>query len=406
MIRIKNPPTVILFLAILQVLCSTYFLYIPHFFAVNSLLFLISGFGISICLLVTPAIKIEPRAILNKQLLFKLLIIAVLLPLSYQLARHVMDQNPLRIENADMLPIMRTMGQRFWNGQWKQVYQPIPEIWNGIQPIYLPAMWLPFSLSLVFDFDIRWITLCGIWLSVIICVLPAWRKSWLVIAWVIALLALLAWLHTDEDNNVIKFTEEGIVFFYYAVLTVAIILFDPWLLGISIALCLLSRYSFIGWLPFAILFLWATKQYKLLLKTIGAVLFVVVVLLILPFGISPMWYHLHLQQDYISQAKRVWHDNPEFYYHSLGMAKFFGPNHIMLLHFVLIVGTFLIPILFFFLMKKRILATSNMLLAGFQLSISFFYSFLDISYLYLFYTPVVVSLVIAGWTFSSQGMRD
>jgi hypothetical protein len=139
------------------------------------------------------------------------------------------------------------------------------------------------------------------------------------------------------------------------------------------------------------------KQYVFLLKTAAASLLLTLIILILPFGIDPLLDHLHLHNDYISQATKVWHDNPEFYYNDLGMAKFFGPSHIKLLHVILEGGTFLIPLIFMFVVRKRIFAQGNILLAGFQLSITFFYNFLDVSYLYLYYTPVFVSLVIASW---------
>src|SRR6185369_8142907 len=267
MLSIKDPHAIIVVLAALQVLSSTYFLDIPNFYGVNSFLFLLSGTGITICLLKIPQVEIQKTDIVNKQILVKILVIAVLLPVSYQLARQIMDENPLRYENADMLPIMKVMGQRFWKGEWGQVYQPIPEIWNGIKPIYLPAMWMPFSLSLIFDFDIRWITVCGIWLSIILCVLPVWRKVNSAIFLIVAFLILLAWFHTNDVNGVIELTEEGVVFFYYTFLVTAIILKNPWLLGISIAACLLSRYSFIGWIPFAVLYLTVRKEYKFLLRT-------------------------------------------------------------------------------------------------------------------------------------------
>jgi hypothetical protein len=222
----------------------------------------------------------------------------------------------------------------------------------------------------------------------------------------VAVLTLLTWLHTDSVNNVIRLTEEGVVFFYYALLTVAIISFNPWLLGIATALCLLSRYSLIGWIPFALLFLVATKQYMFLLKTSAASLLIVLLILILPFGTTPLFYQLHLQHDYISQATKVWQQNPEFYYQSLGMAKFFGPNRITMLHLILTAGTFITPIIFFFLVRKKDLSPSIALLAGLQLSITFFYNFLDITYLYLFYTPVFVSLVIASWCVYTQSVKN
>jgi hypothetical protein len=47
-------------------------------------------------------------------------------------------------------------------------------------------------------------------------------------------------------------------------------------------------------------------------------------------------------------------------------------------------------------------APEIVMLSCFQLSISFFYNFLDVSYLYLYYTPVFVSLVIAGYALLSN----
>jgi len=405
MFRLLNPRSIIIILATLQVLSSTYFLDIPNFYAVSSFLFMLSGIGISVCLLKIPEIQWNKKETLNRQLVFKLLFVLLLLPVSYMLAARIISNTPLQYQDADMLPIMKTMGQRFWNGQWNQVYQPIPEIWNGIKPIYLPAMWLPFSLSQIFHFDIRWITVAGIWLSILLCVLPAWTKSWQTILLIAAMLTFLSWLHTDDDNSVIELTEEGVVFFYYSLLTVAIILRKPWFLGIAIALCFLSRYSFIGWIPFAIVFLLARKEYSFLLKTIFGAILVALVILIVPFGIQPLIYHLHLHNDYISHAARVWHDNPDFYYEDLGMAKFFGPGHIKLLHFILVGGTFIVPLVFLFFLRKRILNVSNLLLAGFQLTITFFYNFLDVTYLYLFYTPVVVSLVIASFASSDKRIK-
>jgi hypothetical protein len=405
MFPLKDSTILITVLAILQVLSATYFLEIPNFQALDSFLFLFTGVGISLCLLQTHSIQIQNDSIFNRQLLVKLLVIVILLPVSYQLARHIMDDNPLRYQNADMLPIIKSMNQRFLNGQWKQVYQPIPEIWGGIKPIYLPAMWMPFGFSMIFDFDIRWITVCGVWLSVILCVLPAWRKRTAAILLIVAFLILLAWLHTNDDNGVIELTEEGVVYVYYAFLATAIILNNPWLLGISAALCLMSRYSFIGWIPFAALYLVLRKEYKFFLRAFLTAVIVAFVL-ILPFGMGPLIYHLHLHDDYISHAARVWHDEPDTYFETLGMAKFFGASHIKLLHFILVSGSFLVPVSFLLFVRKKIFTEANILLAGFQLSLTFFYNFLDVTYLYLYYTPVFVSLLIASWSLSTKRIKQ
>jgi hypothetical protein len=394
-----RPAGVIVVLAMLQVLCTTYFLNIKNFYAINSILFLLSGIGISWFLLQVPSFRIHKPILINKQIPFKLLTIIILLPVSYQLSRHILDSTPLEKEYADMLPVIKTMCSRFLNGQWGRVYEPIPEIWNGIQPVYLPAMWLPFTSSVIFHFDMRWVTVGGIWLSVLLCVLPGiWKRNLLHFFYGLTIFSLLAWLHFDEVNNVIRLTEEGVVFFYYSLMVIAIISGNPWLVGISAALCLLSRYAIIGWIPFSMLYLIFNRQYKYLFKALAAGSIVVFLIMVLPFGWKPLWYHLQFPSQYISQAARIWNENPEFFYHSPGMAKLFGPAHLQLLHYILLWGSFIIPVLFLvFLIKKRI-ASNIAMLSCFQLCITFFYSFLDVSYLYLYYTPVFVSIAIAGWT--------
>jgi hypothetical protein len=395
---------VFVIVAAIQVLCATYFLNIPGFGAVNSVLFLCCGIGSSFCILYLPSIEFSKVAIINRQSLLKLLGVVALLPISYSLARNILDSTPLRIEYADMLPVIGVMCYRFLAGQFNQIYQPIHEIWNGVQPIYLPALWLPFCTSFLFHFDMRWVTVGGIWLSVALCILPAWKKNSTVLFYVSALLVLLTWLHFNQTNNVIRLSEEGVIFFYYSLMAVAIISGNAWFIGAAAAICLLSRYAIIGWLPFAVICLLYKREYKLLLKALAAGS-VVAALLILPFGLNFLSLQLQLPQQYISHAERVWKETPEHFYQSLGMAKFFGPSHFNLLHIILVWGSFLVPLLFFIFLRKKNFSTVTNLLAGFQLSLSFFYNFLDVSYLYLFYTPVFVSLVIAGWCLTGSNRR-
>lgn len=392
--------TVIVVLAAVQVLCATYFLTLPGFGSINSLLFLFCGIGSSFCILYLPPINFYKAVIINRQLLLKFVSIAALLPVSYSIARNILNSTPLQIEYADMLPIIGVMCQRFLNGQMASVYSPIPEIWDGIQPIYLPAMWLPFCTSLLFDFDMRWVTVGGIWLSVALCILPAWRRKNTPLVYAAVLLVLLAWLHLHPTHNVIRLSEEGVIYFYYSILTVAIISGNAWAIGATAALCLLSRYAIIGWLPFAIICLLYKREYKFLLKSLAAGS-LAAALFILPFGTKFLAFQLQMPYQYISHAEKVWRETPEHFYRSLGMAKFFGSSHVELLHTILVGGTFLVPVLLFIFIRKKGFNTVNILLAGLQLTLSFFYNFLDVSYLYLFYTPVFVSLVIAGWALTT-----
>lgn len=403
----QKPAHMILILAILQVLSATYLLKIGGVQAVNSILFLFCGLGISYFILKIPSFKTERRLLINKQLWGKAIFILVLLPVSYFAARKMMDSTPLQIEYADMLPIMKTMSGRFIEGNWRHVYDPIPEIWGGVQPIYLPAMWMPFTASLIFDFDMRWITVCGIWLSVALCIWPGiWKRNVSYVFFALTILTLLTWLHIDGSHNVIRLTEEGVVFFYFSLLAVAIISGNPWLIGVTAALCLLSRYALIGWIPFAGLYLLLTGQFRYLLKILAAGAIVVLLILLIPFGWKPLLNQLPVATGYVSLAARVWDENPEFFYTSLGMAKFFGPRNIALLHSIVFWGTFIFPLLFLGLIKKKSIPSNIVLLSSFQFCVTFFYNFVDVSYLYLYYTPVFVSLVIAGWALMTAERRE
>lgn len=385
--------------ALVQTLCATYFLSIPGFAAAASLLFVACQLVSCVCLLHLPPLFVRRTTFVNGQSVPKLLVAGALLPVSCLLARSIMDGTPLQIEYADMLPIIGVMCNRFLRGNLRQVYQPIPQIWNGVHPVYLPALWLPFCASLLFRFDMRWTTVVCLWGGVLFCLLPVWKHRKLIPLYAASLLLLLLWLHTEKTNNFIRLTEEGVVVFYYSLLTVALLCGNAWLTGIAVALCLLSRYAVIGWLPFAVLISFAKREYRFLGKATvagGAV----AALLVLPFGVEFLEQQLRLPQQYIAHAQRVWHENPEFFSHSLGLAKFFGPERTNLLHWILVGGTFAAPLLFFLAVYKKDFRTVNVLLAGFQLSLCFFYAFIEVSYLYLFYTPVFAGLVMAGWAMS------
>ncbi|HEX8316073.1 MAG TPA: hypothetical protein VF609_13820, partial [Flavisolibacter sp.] len=171
----------ILLLALFQALSSTFLLRIQNFSELNSILFLLSGALLSFLLVKVPEIALDRKAMVSSFGSFiwiKALLIAAFLPIGYHYCRQIMDDTPLAIENADMLPVIKVMGQRFLSGEWHSVYRPIPEIWNGLQPIYPSVLWMSFLPALLFDFDLRWITVIGIYLSAILCVfLLKFRKE-------------------------------------------------------------------------------------------------------------------------------------------------------------------------------------------------------------------------------------
>jgi hypothetical protein len=414
LVKIKklHPAKLLLALTVVQVLCGTYFLKINGFHAINSILFFITCIGISTCLLSVPVDGKSISIRSSKQLPGKFLLLAVLTAISYFLCRKIMDATPVSIENADMLPIIKVMGQRFLDVDINKVYSPIPEIWGGIQPIYLPALWLPFTASILFHFDPRWITVTGIWLCVILTMLPVvWKiKKLETVILGLTTMLLLSWLHFEETNNVIRLTEEGVVFFYYGLMVYAIVSGRAWMIGAAAALCLLSRYALIGWLPCLALYWLLNKEYKKLLQTLLAGSILISGLLIFPFGTSVIKTLASVPGQYIAHAKTVWERNPEYFSQSLGLAKFFGKAHVGQLHTTLLIAVFILPVIFLIvwkMMKNRFaLNQTNFLLASFYFSISIFYNLLDVSYLYLYYTILFVSLVTTAIALRSIDLQS
>ena len=88
-----------------------------------------------------------------------------MLLLAYVTSSYWLDLIPIDPDFADMLPIMKVMNERLLHGNWKQVYDPVQEIWNGTLPIYLPAMWIPYAPAVALHFDLRWVTVISLLLS-------------------------------------------------------------------------------------------------------------------------------------------------------------------------------------------------------------------------------------------------
>jgi hypothetical protein len=369
--------------------------------------YLMAGLVISALLLKAPEVRLAIGfGVAGSR--WKLLALATGLMFSYHLARQVMDRFPLRYEDADMLPVMRVMGARFLSGDWRSIYDVIPEIWNGMQPVYLPFMWLPFSLAEPGGFDIRWVTFSGIWLAVLLPFMFLEKlgtvSEWLILS---SILVLLWWFHMEPTNNVIKLTEEGVVYAYYVLLAVALASGNPLLIGLSVSVCLLSRYSFAGALPaVGCYWLWRGRWRRIM--TVLAVVTAFIISSLLIFGPRVFLPFTELPVRYVEHAAKVWIENPEYFLNGLGLAKYFGPANIGLQYGLLVYGSFLLPFLWvlasIFYEWKSGKRLRNVELSLVLVTLTYFHSMLVVSYLYLFYTPVVFGLAAVSLAFHSRRM--
>jgi hypothetical protein len=323
------------------------------------------------------------------------------------LCRQIIHENPIDVTSADMLPVIREMNQRFMQGHWHNVYNKIPAIWNGVQPIYLPAMWMPYLPAVALKIDMRWVTVLSLlfaFTSFLFVLRRGTRRPFNIILLLTGLL-LWSWIILgDEMHALISLSEEGVVIVYMVLLVLAILSDRILLIAVAASLCMLSRYALIGWIPAFVVYLAMTKNLKKALVFCLASICMLIFLFLLPFGVQPLMRLTGVPEQYVAFSQLVWRDNPAVFTNSLGFAKYFIPGNMMLLHHLLIGLTFTIPLAFSiictYLRKRKNLC--NIPLATLKMSLVIFYNFIDVPYLYLFYTSSFVSLVSVAFLINAE----
>ena len=410
-----------------ETLCVTYGLKAFPGNPVLTILYLSAGIAIGILLMFFPPLpqqvfplrtgmtggqlaKRPPTGFIRELSYQKWVLVCLAALVMYTLTGYWLEDIPIDISYADMLPIIKVMDQRFAAGHWKQVYDIIPEIRGGVRPIYLPAMWLPYTPAVVMNIDMRWITTAGLFISFCVFLFvyrPSTGKEQPFgrnLSFFTAVIAFLLfwWLFSEDMPAFISMSEEGMVVCWYTLLVLALLTENGLLIGIAVSLCLLSRYALVGWAPayFLYLLLFGRRKQALIFSSTG--LACLLFLFIMPFGWPAFTGLLSLPGDYIGFAKTVWARSPEVFIKGLGVAKFFGPGKAGLLHTLLVMLSFGIPILFVFYAyyrsRKRVAnhPLSNIPLATLKISVVVFYNFIDVPYLYLFYTSSFISLILVA----------
>lgn len=393
----KHITSILVTAFVVETFCATWAIHFLSLVKWAAVMHTVSGAIIAFCLLyMRDGIEMTKNvpAVVTR---YRWLLLAAFAGMVYYFFKQLLADNPIDFHDADMLPIIRIMNERFLAGNWRHVYDVVPEIWNGIKPIYLPAMWLPFAVPVYLQADPRWVTAVCFCITSVVFIWsldPRQRHAWIVYA---AAFVLYAWLLTSEKTGLIIFSEEGVVLLYYVLLVWALGKKNYWLIGITASLCILSRYALIGWLPAMLLYLVVLKQWKNLFRFAAAGLICLLFLLVLPFGWTVFFSLSALPAEYITFTERVWHQSPEFFTGGLGWARFFVPDQMGLQHRLLIVLSFLVPLLAMagclYLIRRGKLAAANAPLAVLKLTVVVFFTLIDVPYLYLFYTSSFISLM-------------
>lgn len=392
---------ILLFAFLVETVCVTYALPFKSLTGVTSIVFTIAGLFICWFTLVLPSPAIpsnQPFNLTKTVNKYRWWILAMTFFCIVGSALHWMEDAPLDYHDADMLPIIKIMSERFIHGAWSHVYDVIPEIWGGMHPIYLPAMWLPFSIPVFFGADPRYTTVVAFFILAALFIWriqPLHKKSGAIF---FAAFLLFWWLLNAHNSGLLIYTEEGVVILFYSFLTLALLSKNGWMIGMATSLCVLSRYSLVGWIPAMLVFYLYTKDFKNLIRiSLMGILFFLVLVLI-PFGWNTFLTLTAIPSEYISFSERVWKDAPVVFRESLGFAKFFGPKNIAIQHHLLIYSALILPTFFMViclaLVKRFHIQKDHLPLATLKFTLVIFYTLVDVPYLYLFYTGSFLSLFL------------
>jgi len=404
------PLSILLLIAftLIETLCSTYLLENKVRVDLVAITYFIAGMGIAIFpfFLVKKDINLSSENKLpihiNKILLYSFFGFMVVYFIFFMTG--IIQSMTLDHKISDTLPQIRVMCQRLLSGE--KIYAPIPEIWDGKQPPYMPLMWLPFTAAEYLGIDVRWTTtiflLGGLFLTFKILPSNYSGNTLILICTFISLFFLCNYLLV-KDRLTLGNTEEGIVIGYYLLLGFALVKKKPILIGIAIACCLMSRFALFFWVPMYLVYVFfyeSKKNAYIITSVIGVILLSV---FFIPFGFKQPEYFINIPADYKVGVDQAWNYNynevsGKYYENSLGYTKYFDITQIHFLHNFQIIVAAILPflcLLFYKLFRKKLAINQRFFgLCSLKLTLVFFYNMVEVPYYYLFFVSTFFSYSI------------
>lgn len=398
----------LVFLIVIEGLSNT--LFINEFDKQNtSIAYFICGLLIA----VLPLIKVrQSEGILISRSAQQILLGLGLLGLTYHLyleSLPLFNEVPIDYRLADMLPILKIMCQRFMAGE--QVYAIIPEIWGGMQPIYLPALWIPLLPATYFEWELRWTSLF-LFVAGLGLILATFKgksnemanKSLAPKVSINTLIVLVPLFILGHDmmkyeSRFFTMTEESIVVFYYLLLAYAVAKEKTALTAIALSLCMLSRYSLAIWAIMYVVYIFFFKDRSKAIRIaiIGTVFSLTV--MYISQGFSGLHVFLGLQENYINAIINEKEKFQPMIVISMGLAKFYDYENLAALHRLFMITAFAIPIgsLLLYAKFREKINADFFALCSLKLTLVVFYNLLVMPFLYLFFTSTLLSIALLNY---------
>ncbi len=239
---------------------------------------------------------------------------------------------PVQVAYSDIIPAVQIYVRRWLWGS--DVYRPLThELGYPALPTYLPATWFPFIAAELGDFDYRWMAVGGLLAGVV--AVWAWlvwlRRPWLETLLKAAFPVALIYSVLVTDPSIFVYSVEAMVAGYVLLLGAALLTRSLVLRAGALALCLLSRYFLVLWVPLLALLLLREGGWRRLLQ-FGALSLA----LLGAAYLWPVWRHdpglmLRVQESYQQVAVNEWQNfnpatgRPYHPFNGLGLAAWFYP---------------------------------------------------------------------------------
>jgi hypothetical protein len=353
----------------------------------------------------TPAVDATPVrrwAVVAASMLFAGLSVAVYMSLSKCFSTIRISEND--VSQSDVIPTVMNMVKSFAKGG--PAYYSIPFVGYSVFPGYMPFQWMPYLFAEWLHFDYRWIPAIVLWLAALFYFFKGMRGAYAARAagWqlLVPVWPMVVWLTLVHDDwYLFAITVESLVAGYY--LFTATVLRDRnvLLLGAGIAMCLLSRYSIVLWVPLCVVVYASSRQWKQAVAICGVVALFFIVFFWLPFLRKDPSLISNPYAGYSTAALSIWSQARlinGYGFEVWAMTYLPGTmanrlaiyNH---LHLGLLIISVVAMALYYMLRRERY-TVSSYLLFSLKIYMTLFYSFIQLPFKYLYMVPLMVSATI------------
>jgi hypothetical protein len=329
------------------------------------------------------------------------------------LAKAVFRIVPVSLKYSDVIPLLQKMVSNFLAG--KEVYKNFNDFGYDLFPTYLPAQWMPFLLAEKWKTDYR-MTATIILLGALAYFFYKIIQSNLIFTQKLAIILLSrAFINTFllNDGFTIAVSVEQMIMGYYIFLcTVLATSTNPFLRGAAISLCLLSRFSFLFWLPMYLFCVFLSEGRKPTLKII-ATISIAVLILYVPHLLKDPYLFLKAQTAYLGAAVGEWNkeDASSHLANGLGLATHFNYGlsgttetkikTLQRTNVLLSIGVSSL-LAMFFAKNRTQLSIPIFNIASLKILMTIFYALVQVPYNYLFYVPMGITLLLIFAVFNSS----